>query len=213
MRTLGSIATISRGPAAYDASDEAGFTLVEVLVACVMSIALIGAVLSLLESSQRVQARDTEFGLVLQEGRTGLSRMAREIRQAYSVKSASPNSIDFLIDLGGKNYEVLYECSVTQPGTSLHECVRLAAGEGKSLPPLSAGAPVVQRIGNETSIDTHGSPDPVFTYSPDAISPNVVTLKLVLPASGSLSKELGLGLKHNIVLTTAAYIRAMNLGA
>jgi hypothetical protein len=181
---------------------------VELLVVLVLNIVLVSAILAVLEGGQRVQARDSEWAISIQEGRVGLQRMAREIRQAYSVKGATPSSIDFLITFGGQNYEVYYECDVAEPKTGYDECVRLAATVGKALPSLSSGQVYVQHVINNTTGDPS---DPVFSYSPDAISPNFVTLKTVLPASGSL--PAGTGLKHNIVLSSGAYIRAMNLGA
>src|SRR5882757_8759412 len=61
---------------------ESGMTLIELLVATSIALVVFGAILGTLVTSQRVEARDTEWALTMQEGRAGLARMAREIRQA-----------------------------------------------------------------------------------------------------------------------------------
>jgi prepilin-type N-terminal cleavage/methylation domain-containing protein len=185
---------------------QAGFTLVEMLIAAALSLVVFGGVLAALETSQRVQNRDTEWALNIQEGRTGLSRMLGEIRQAYSLKGTTANSIDFYATLGGVKQEVYYECDVAQAGTSFHECVRLAVEAGKSLPALSTGVPLVRNLLNPSS---------VFSYSDTSVptASDVVTAKVELPASGTLKLAGASVYSHHIVLTNDAYIRNLNLGA
>jgi hypothetical protein len=180
------------------------------LVAASLSTIVVGATMSALETSQRTQSRDTEWGLVIQEGRTGLARMIREIRQAYSIRSATENSLDFYASFGGVNYEIYYQCNVAQTGTEYDRCVRLQAEVGRSLPALSTGQTIVKYVVNGTAADPK---DPIFKeYSPNAIVPDLVTVKLVLPASGTLKLAGAKTLTHQIVLTDNAYIRDMNLG-
>jgi prepilin-type N-terminal cleavage/methylation domain-containing protein len=189
---------------------QGGFTLVEMMVAAALSTVVVGATMSALETSQRTQARDTEWGLVLQEGRAGLARMVREIRQAYSIRSATENSLDFYATFGGVDYEIYYACNVSQAGTEYDRCVRLQAEVGKSLPALSTGQTIVRYVVNGTTADPG---DPIFKeYSPNAIVPDLVTVKLVLPASGTLKLAGAKTLNHQIVLTDNAFIRDMNLG-
>jgi Tfp pilus assembly protein PilE len=183
---------------------EGGFTLIELLLASVAAIAVFTATLALLQSSQRVQARDSEWALTLQEGRAGLARMVREIRQAYSIKAATGSSIDFLVTIGGNDLEVSYQCNVTQPGTSLYECVRLAATPPASLPALSTGTPIVRDVLNETAAD---SSDPVFSYTPNATAPTFATVKVALPSAGTLKQAGSTAYTHHVVLSSGAYIR------
>jgi Tfp pilus assembly protein PilW len=187
---------------------EDGFTLIELLVASVATMFVFTATLAMLETSTRVQARDTEWGLTLQEGRAGVARMVREIRQAYSIKEATGSSIDFLASIEGKELEISYTCNVTQPGTSLYECVRLAATPPASLPALSKGAPIVRDVLNETAAD---SSDPVFSYSPSSSAPTFATVKVALPSAGTLKQAGSTGYTHKVVLSSGADIR--NLGA
>jgi type II secretory pathway component PulJ len=181
------------------ARSEAGFTLIEALVASALSVVLFGAVLAALENSQQVQARDTEWALTLQEGRSGLARMTQEIRQASKVERAEAGTILFLRAIGGTSWQVKYECGVAQSGTTYDECVRFTAEVGKSLP--SSGTPVVRDVANGTA---------VFSYSPSSASPNVVTLKVELPAKGTLKQAGSSGNRHSVVLEDAAFMRNLD---
>jgi hypothetical protein len=190
-------AFVAKGACAW--ADEGGLTLVELLVASALALVVLGGVLSALETSQTVQARDAEWALTMQEGRVGLARMAHEIRQASKVEEAKASTIVFLATLGGKNWKIKYECSVSQPGTEYDECVRLAAEEGTSLP--GTGPAIVKDVVNGTG---------VFTYSPSSAAPTLATLKVELPAKGTLKQGGRSSYSHNIVLEDAADIRNLN---
>lgn len=181
------------------ASEEDGFTLVEALVASSAALMVFAATLTLLASSTRIQARDTEWALTLQQDRGGLSRMIREIRGATRVEEAKANSIVFLAPIAGTSWKIKYECAVVQAGTSYNECVRLAAEEGKPLP--TSGPRVAAAILNGNR---------VFAYSPSSASPTLATVKLELPAQGTLKQAEG-GLRHTVVLEDAALMRNLYL--
>jgi type II secretory pathway pseudopilin PulG len=178
---------------------ERGFTLIELLVASVAAIIVFSATLALLLSSQQVEARDSEWALTLQEDRAGLARMARDIRQATKVEEAKTSAIYFLATIGGKGWKIKYECGVSQSGTSYTKCVRLAAEEGNALP--STGPAVAKSLVSTT----------VFSYSPNTTSPTIATLKLELPAKGTLKQSGNSGYSHNVVLENAAFIRNLYL--
>ncbi len=184
---------------------ERGTTLVELLIACVTGMIVFAAVLAMLESSQQVEARDTEWALSMQEGRAGLARLTREVRQASKVEKAETGAIEFLATIGGKEWKVKYECGVSQTGTTYYECVRMAV-EGKSGTLPSTGTIVVRNVLNPTA---------VFEYfkgtEKNTAEPNVVTLKLELPAKGTLKQVNNKGYGQTIVLENAAYMRNLNL--
>jgi prepilin-type N-terminal cleavage/methylation domain-containing protein len=200
-----------------------GFTLIEVLVAAALSLIVFAAVLSALEASQHAESRDQEWALVIQEGRSGLARMAREMRQAYSIRSDSHSAIDFYATIGGKSYEIRYDCAEKEAGTEYDSCVRKAAEfvSGKAPSSLPAkGETVVRYVTNQASAceaelleATQKSKECVFQeYTPNAITPDLVTIKVRLPASGTLKLADALAYKHHIVLENGAYIRDMALG-
>jgi prepilin-type N-terminal cleavage/methylation domain-containing protein len=184
-------------------SGERGFTLVELIVAMALAAVVFGAILSMLESSQRVEARDTEWALTMQEGRSGLSRMSREIRQASKIEKAEPGTIDFLAKVGSTEYYVRYECGVVESAPR-YKCVRFASKVGESLP--ATGARVVGGVLNGTT---------VFKYFKKGFAnttePNYVTLTLELPASGTLKQAGSSAYKQHVVLTDTAYMRNLNL--
>jgi type II secretory pathway pseudopilin PulG len=180
-------------------ADEHGFTLVETIVAMVAALLVFGATVTLLNSGQRIQARDAEWALTMQQDRVGLARMVRDIRQATSVKEANAGSILFLATIGGKELEVKYECATVQ-SAEFKECVRLAAEKGKALP--ASGPIVAKDLLNGTS---------VFTYSPSSASPRAAIVKLELPARGTLKQAASVGFQHKVVLEDAAFMRNVYL--
>jgi hypothetical protein len=92
---------------------------------------------------------------------------------------------------------VKYECALAQSGTTLTECVRKAAEEGKSLP--ATGSRIAYDLTNGTS---------VFTYSPTArAEAKLVTARVEIPARGSLKQAGSTGYSHKVVLEDAAFMR------
>lgn len=179
--------------------------LVELMVVSLILAVLLAATMTLLEAGTRAETRGQEFAAAIADAQAGLARMVREIRQASSVTATTPNSIDFVVTLAGAAQRVFYECDIPRAGTPYDECVRLSAAAGAALPALSTAVPMIPRIANGTAAD------PVFAYSPDAIAPTYVDIKLELPAAGGLTGGRGLG--HNIVLDTGAYLRNLDVGA
>jgi type II secretory pathway pseudopilin PulG len=197
---------------------EGGFTLIELLVSSALALALLTGLFTLLNTSQRAQARDTEWALTLQEGRTGLAQMTREIRQASSVEEAKPNTILFLATFGGKDWKVKYNCAVTQT-TSLVECERLAVKgatlkEAKEAALPSKGEVLIRDIVKETKSKT----TEVFSYfkgttsTTTASEVDAVTLKTPLHAVGELKQIDNSGyVNKEVVLENAAFIRNLDL--
>jgi prepilin-type N-terminal cleavage/methylation domain-containing protein len=189
-----------------------GFTLIEMTVASALGLLVTTAAFSALETGQRTQLRDSEWALVIQEGRTGVARMTSEIREAYSIRSDSSFAIDFYAAIGGKDYEINYNCEEKQTGTEFKQCVRKSAEVGKSLP--AKGQAIVKYVLNGTTADRpSGKEDPVFVeYTPSSVAPDLVTVKLVLPASGTLKLAGAKTHEHQIVLENGAYIRNTAIG-
>jgi type II secretory pathway pseudopilin PulG len=181
---------------------QAGFTVVELLVTLVVLIVVCAVLVVPMATSQSVQSRDAEYAYAQQNARAGLDSMVRQIRQAYAVLSTTPNAIEFNVSLGGVDYHVYYECDVAQPGTSYRECVRLQARAGVALPALSTGTVAVSNLTNGTLTD------PVFAFTPNAVSPTYVTATVKVPASGGTNG----GLTHSIVLNDGVLLRNQTVG-
>lgn len=219
---LAPIATSAAGTRPRWAEDglraQDGFTLIELLIAATLSLVVLGAVLAVLISSQNTQSRDNEWALTIQEARTGLAAMTHDIRQAYSIQGTSENSIDFYAAVGGKSYEIAYDCTVpqgerTSTGTELHECVRRQAAFEDGKPPRSLpdkGVPIIKDVLNGTATEEA----PIFReFSPNSIAPDYVRIRLAVPAGGTLKLAGAKVYKHKVILSDGAYIRNMALGA
>jgi type II secretory pathway component PulJ len=182
---------------------EDGVTLIELLVASLLALVVFGAILGALESGQQVQARDTEWALTMQEGRAGLARMAREIRQASKVEKAEAGTIEFLATIASTVWKIRYECGVEQPGTEYHQCVRKAVeGSAGTLP--STGAPVVRDVLNQTEVFKYFKGTTATTTTTEM---TVVTLKVELPAKGTLKQAGSSAYRQRVVLENAALMR------
>lgn len=199
---------------------QAGFTLIELLMASALGVIVFSAVLSALDTAQQTQSRDSEWAEVVQEGRAGLSRMVREIRQAYAVEEDSHSKIVFYATIGGKSWEISYNCETHESSTKYYQCVRQAAEFKEKKAPSSeelakaSATPIIKYVVNGTAGECEKTKECVFQeYTPNAIAPDLVTVKVVLPAAGTLKLADAAAYSHNIVLENGAYIRDMALGS
>lgn len=204
-------------------SADGGFTLIEMLVASTLGLIVLGAVLSALIASQNAQSRDAEWAATLSEERANLSTMTHELRQAYRIRIEGTNysKITFDTTIGGAEWLVEYNCKEPQSGTEYNECVRRAAQFKEGAEPSgeelasATGVPVIRYVLNGTKADEPESKeDPIFQeFSPNEIAPDLVTIRLVVPASGTLKLTNAEVYKHHVVLYEGAYIRDMGVEA
>ena len=182
--------------------DQAGFTLIEMLVA--MGIALIvgAAALALLDSASPLASKEIQRGAVVGEGRAGLESIVRTIRNADTVNATSSYTIDINVPTSAGKRRVLLDCTSFAAGSTYRQCVQYTAAVGQEI--TTAGRVVVARIVNGTG---SSSAEPVFSYSPDRVRPTVVRMKLIIPSSDGTSP----GYSHRVVLSDAAYLRNLDL--
>src|SRR4051812_38838916 len=95
------------------ASNQSGWTLIELLVAMSIFTFVLAAALTLFETSVKSAPREQERAAAIREAQTGLSNMEREVRNAYDIVELTPNRIDFLVTRQGVRKHVRYDCSVT----------------------------------------------------------------------------------------------------
>jgi type II secretory pathway pseudopilin PulG len=122
----------------HDRSGELGMTLVELLVASMMSIVLIGAIGSMVVSAMKTQPKISKSAQNISSARYVLERMTRELRNGIRVDQATASKISFLTyvrhtSCGGTalpisttasiKCEVTYQCSTTA-------CTRTEAADG-----------------------------------------------------------------------------------
>ena len=191
---------------------EAGFTLVEMLVATIMATVVFGALIMPLINGQRVATRDLNRGMAIQDVQSGLYRMTRELRQTLQVYSATSTALDVRVPSNGGSLRVLYDCGYQPGGSTYRQCRRATttcSGSTCSTPPTaSSGIVVIDRILNGTS---GGPTDPVFTYTPNSASPIYVSARVIVPSARKATNGYqGGGYSYSVYVDDGAYMR--NLG-
>jgi prepilin-type N-terminal cleavage/methylation domain-containing protein len=182
---------------------EDGFTLIELLVVVLLLSIVVGALMGPLTLSQRIENRASNYAAAQRQARTGLDSMVSQIRQAWVILSTDPNAVEMNVNLNGVATHVLYECDIPQPGTTLYrECVRVQSAAGASLPSLASGTIVLRNLTNGTSSD------PVFSFTPDPISPYYMAATIKVPASDGMAG----GQNHSIVFSNGTLMRNQNVG-
>jgi Tfp pilus assembly protein PilW len=180
---------------------QAGFTLIEVLIVCLLTAVVVGAVATPMVVSAKNQKRSANYSYAQEQARAGLDMMVSQVRQATSILASTPNSIEMNVSLRGVALTVLYECDIPQTGTSYRECIRVQAAQGANLPSLTSGEVVIRNLINGTTAS------PVFTLYPTSVSPYYMTATLSVPASGGAAG----GLTTSVVFSDGALMRNLNV--
>jgi Tfp pilus assembly protein PilW len=110
----------------YDS--EAGMTLIEILVALIMGLIVVGGATAMLISAVRDQPKQQKQAESVDTARFELERMTREIRNGVSVTSSAPNGVSFVarvrrVTCGGAvstsqsspaiQCQIVYSCTTT----------------------------------------------------------------------------------------------------
>lgn len=131
---------------------ERGITVVEVVVVMSLLSIVMAVILSTLWQAQRGEAYTRGRTAALDEMRISLNRMTKDLRQVYEINgtpTATYLDVDTYVD--GVPAQVVFDMS----GGTLRRTV-------------NGGSPSIVQSGL-----TNGS---IFTYTPDATSPNLVTI-------------------------------------
>jgi type II secretory pathway pseudopilin PulG len=178
--------------------EEAGLTLVELLVASAMGVVLIGAVGSMAVSAVRGQPDISEKAADIQTARWVLERMTRELRNGIVVdKSTSTSQVSF------QTYVRHETCGGTTllPSTSpaikcevTYSCTASSCTRRETSPGVYTG-------GSLTTIFSGLSNSAnVFSYSPPSSTyPTYVGVKIEIPnpsGSGALTVSDGASLRN-----------------
>jgi type II secretory pathway pseudopilin PulG len=75
---------------------EAGMTLIELLVAMIMGIIVVGGATAMLISAVRAHPKQQQQAESVDTARFELERMTRELRNGVSITSTSPSSVSFV---------------------------------------------------------------------------------------------------------------------
>jgi prepilin-type N-terminal cleavage/methylation domain-containing protein len=158
--------------------DEDGFTLVELLVAIAIGLIVLGAAVMVFTAGVRSQLRTDSQSAAVQQARTTMERLVRELRQGSGlVPGTTPTSaqLSFITYVhstcSGAASSTASLCSVTYACSGGTCTRRVGKADG------TAPGPAVKVV-------TGLSSGNVFTYAPSAAAPTYVTATLRLPTLG-----------------------------
>ena len=164
---------------------EAGFTVVELLIASTIALLVLAPVTALFADTQQDSTRVITKADAIQSNETGLQAMDHSLRQAYAVEFPttssnsgctgssgiqSCNQADVLVRASGSDYELGYVCTVASTTITgdracwLYKC--LATNEAPASSTCTAGSGG-QLVSSSLVIDdiTNGtSSNPVFEF-------------------------------------------------
>ena len=118
--------------------EEGGWSLIELMLTCVLLIIVMGGTLSLLDTSAKIAPREQERAQAIRDAQVGLARMTRELRQATQVISATASSVSVKVPVSGVSQTVTYTCT--------DACRRIQAGRPTEI--------VIARVQNGSTVFT-----------------------------------------------------------
>jgi type II secretory pathway pseudopilin PulG len=166
--------------------EERGLTLIELLIATTLGLVVIGAALMMFTSAVGSQPRDTSKVAAIQQARTAVDRITRELRQGLEIvptPSAGQLALVTYVKAatcGGAAASTSIPCRVTYTCSS-GKCTRVVAQPSGSSP-----GPAVQVVSGLAS-------NSVFTYLPSVADPGYVGVSFAISTSGSQPFTLGDG--------------------
>jgi Tfp pilus assembly protein PilW len=134
--------------------DQGGISLIEVMLGASILAVVLGAILSLSETTAKLAPNDDERAFVLDEARTGLNGMTRELRATTAVLASSAYSIS--VKVGTR--DITYTCDVAHPSIAgRFRCTRQEGTQPATVAVdhvlnKASGAPVFTRNGNYVSV-------------------------------------------------------------
>jgi Tfp pilus assembly protein PilW len=172
-------------------ASERGFALVEMLVGVILSLAIIGASITLFVTGLRSEPRAVDRTSQMSSARTFAESVARELRQGGTVQTASATQLSVITYVkratcAGTAGGPAIPCRVTYTCSS-DACTRVSAN------PDGSGAGIAVE-----AIDGLSSPN-VFSYAPSAGAPTFIGIRLVLDAKegdDAITIEDGVALRN-----------------
>jgi len=150
------IPTSIRGTLRRATRDQSGFTTVELVTAAAILAVVLGAVLSLLDTTGAMAPHDQERAHAVREAQVGMHRMTRELRAATLLETTNPYYLAARVRQGGSEIRVAYDCSGSASNPAWGQCVR-------TLVPPGGGQPSVLVKAFTNKSGSGGTP--VFTYT------------------------------------------------
>jgi type II secretory pathway pseudopilin PulG len=177
--------------------DEAGMTLVELLVAMTLGVVVMGGVVILLLGAMRAQPRIQNQSSNVQTARWVLGRMTRELRNGIRIDQKTTSTVSFEAFVRHASCGSAEALSSTAPPKKCeitYSCTGTTCSRIEALPTITTGTavPLFTGLTNATS---------VFTYTPST-SPTYVGITLKIPdssGSGALTVSDGASLRNAVL--------------
>lgn len=155
--------------------EQRGLTLIELLIAASVGLVVVGGALTMFVGAIRSEPRTASKVAAIQQARTTVERITRELRQGLQTPTHSPTQLAIV------TYVKAATCGGVAASTSIPCRVTYTCGSGKctrvvAQPNGSAPGPAVQVASGLTSNN-------VFTYSP-ATDPTFVGVSLSVASDG-----------------------------
>jgi Tfp pilus assembly protein PilW len=165
--------------------DESGLTLIELMVAATLGLVVVGAALSMFLGGVRSEPRTASKVAAIQQARTTLDRITRELRQGIEVTDSSNSELSIVTyvkaaSCGGAPGSTAIPCEVTYTCATT-SCSRLVAQPDGSAP----SSPVVVASDLASPL--------VFSYEPDDDAPSYVGVTFTFASEDGDPVTLGDG--------------------
>jgi Tfp pilus assembly protein PilW len=165
-----------RGAVAALRREERGLTLIELLIAASVGLVVVGGAMTMFIGAVRSEPRTTSKVVAIQQARTTVERITRELRQGLEIPTATSTELAIVTYVkaatcGGATATTSIPCRVTYE-CSAGQCTRVVAQPNGSAP-----GPVVP-------VATDLASDSVFSYLPSSTDPTFVGVSLAVSSDG-----------------------------
>lgn len=167
---------------------QAGYTVVELVIAAGLLTIVVGVALSALTSMLQAQPASQEWGHTVASAQAGMYRMTRELRQGANVKLISGYKMSADVVVSGATQHVLYQCDLSS------SCTRKSTTAPTAPPAEGAGGAAVI-----SSLQNFALGTAVFT-SP---SSRYYQVAVIVRSAGTLTTAH----THNVYLTDGFFAR------
>jgi type II secretory pathway pseudopilin PulG len=188
-------------------SGQAGYALTELLLVTSLLAIVLGAILALGETTQRIAPRDSERAHVIREAQVGLHAMTRQLRQAADMTvpphaEATASTLDVTLR-DGTRYS--FECNVAHPTEAgYNRCVRYPF-DASGVKQTDQGILLIDRVLNGPAGSE--ATNPIFEYETNVADiVTYVRVQIVVPAKGELRR----GHDYEVVLEDGVYMRNLD---
>jgi prepilin-type N-terminal cleavage/methylation domain-containing protein len=155
--------------------EEGGFTLIELLIAASVGLVVVGGALTMFVGAIRSEPRTTSKVAAIQQARTTVDRITRELRQGLETPTATASKLEIV------TYVKAATCGGAAASTSIpcrviYECSTGKCTRKVAQPNGTAPGPAVQVASDLASSS-------VFTYLPNTTDPTYVGVSLAVTSN------------------------------